>query len=87
MDIDEDGNVYIDGELFDEPYYDGKTPIIDSSVSYPVTVEDGYVFVMGDNRPRSLDSRSSSLGQVPEEAVVGVSQIRIWPLTHIGLTK
>lgn len=82
-----DGKVYVDGELLDEPYYSGNTPIIDPSVEYPVTVEDNHVFVMGDNRPRSLDSRDSSLGAVPEEAVIGASKIRFWPLSEICLTK
>ena len=45
------------------------------------------VFVMGDNRPRSKDSRSSELGQVPYEAILGKSQIRIWPLNTIGMTR
>ena len=46
-----------------------------------------YVFVMGDNRTRSKDSRSSELGQVPFKAILGKSQVRIWPLSDIGLTK
>ena len=53
----------------------------------PVTVEENNVFVMGDNRSRSKDSRSSELGQVPYEAILGKSQIRIWPLSEIGFTE
>lgn len=82
-----DGKVYVDGELLDEPYYSGETYSIDSSVEYPVVVEDDCVFVMGDNRGHSLDSRSSSLGQVKKEAVLGKSQIRIFPFNTIGKTK
>ncbi len=82
-----DGKVYVDGELLDEPYYSGITQSIDATVEYPVTVEDDMVFVMGDNRPHSKDSRSSELGQVPYEAVLGKSQLRIWPLNDIGLTR
>lgn len=82
-----DGKVYIDGELLDEPYYSGITQSIDSSVEYPVTVEENMVFVMGDNRPHSKDSRSSELGQVPYEAVLGKSAFRIWPLTDLGITE
>ena len=52
-----DGKVYIDDELLDEPYYDGLTSSIDSTVEYPVTVKPDTVFVMGDNRSRSKDSR------------------------------
>jgi len=82
-----DGKVYVDGKLLDEPYYSGITQSIDATVEYPVTVEDDMVFVMGDNRPHSKDSRSSELGQVPYEAVLGKSQLRIWPLNDIGLTR
>lgn len=60
-----DGKVYVDGEMLDEPYYDGLTTSIDPTVEYPITVDDDCVFVMGDNRTRSKDSRSSELGQVP----------------------
>ena len=82
-----DGKVYIDGEKLDEPYYEGITQSIDASVKYPITVDEGMVFVMGDNRPHSKDSRSSELGQVPYDALLGRSRIRIWPLTALGLTK
>ena len=83
----ENGNVYVDGVQLDEPYYDGTTSSIDPTVEYPVTVEEGCVFVMGDNRNHSKDSRSSELGQVPYEAILGKSQLRLWPLTEIGRTK
>ena len=82
-----DGKVYVDGTLLDEPYYDGVTSSIDPTVEYPVTVDDDNVFVMGDNRNHSKDSRSSELGQVPYDAILGKSQIRIWPLNDIGRTK
>lgn len=82
-----DGKVYVDGEMLDEPYYSGLTQSIDSAVEYPLTVEEDMVFVMGDNRPHSKDSRSSELGQVPYDAVLGKAQLRIWPLNAIGVTK
>ena len=82
-----DGKVYVDGEMLDEPYYDGLTTSIDPTVEYPITVDDDCVFVMGDNRTRSKDSRSSELSQVPFKAILGKSQVRIWPLSDIGLTK
>lgn len=82
-----DGKVYVDGEMLDEPYYDGITSSIDSTVEYPITVEDNMVFVMGDNRTRSKDSRSSELGQVPYEAILGKSQVRIWPVGSFGITR
>ncbi len=82
-----DGKVYVDGEKLNEEYYQGETPITDISVEYPVTIDEDHVFVMGDNRPHSSDSRVSSLGQVPFDAILGKAQIRIWPLNTIGLTK
>ena len=82
-----DGKVYIDGEVFEEEYYKGITSPIDSVMQFPLTVEEGTVFVMGDNRPRSKDSRSYELGLVPFEALLGKSQVRIWPLSEIGITK
>lgn len=82
-----DGKVYVDGEELDEPYYEGITSSIDPTVEYPITVKDDMVFVMGDNRPHSKDSRSSELGQVPYEAILGKSQARIWPLNSLGITR
>lgn len=82
-----DGKVFVDGEPLDEPYYSGTTASIDPTVEYPVTVDEECVFVMGDNRNHSKDSRSSELGQVPFEAILGKSQIRVWPLNDISLTK
>ncbi len=82
-----DGKVYIDGEELEEKYYEGLTSPIDPTVEFPITVEDGMVFVMGDNRPRSKDSRSSELGQVPYKAILGKSQLRVWPVGGFGLTR
>lgn len=79
-----DGKVYVDDMLLEEEYYDGITTRTDSAVEYPVTVEDDCIFVMGDNRPESLDSRSQRLGQVPIEAVLGKAQIRLFPVSKFG---
>lgn len=80
-----DGKVWVDGEELKEEYYQGETPLFDPSIVFPLTVEDDCVFVMGDNRPHSSDSRSSSLGTVPIDAILGKAQLRIWPLNSIGL--
>ena len=82
-----DGKVYVDGEKLDEPYYDGLTTSIDPAVEFPMTIDEDCVFVMGDNRTRSKDSRSSELGQVPYKAILGKSQIRLWPLSEISVTR
>lgn len=82
-----DGRVILNGEVLDEPYYDGVTNITDYAASYPFTVSEDCVFVMGDNRPNSKDSRSTELGEVPIKAIAGKSQVRLWPLNTISLTK
>lgn len=82
-----DGKVFLDGVELNESYYEGKTFKIDSRMEFPATVPDDCVFVMGDNRGHSKDSRSSELGFVPYKAVMGKSQFRILPVNAIGLTK
>ncbi len=79
-----DGKVHVDGKPLDEPYYTGDTYSYDSKVAFPFTVSDDCVFVMGDNRPQSKDSRSSELGEVPLKAILGKCQIRIFPFSGIG---
>lgn len=80
--ISPDGGVYINGEKLDEPYLtDGlKTPITGNF--YDLDIPEGYVFVMGDNRGGSSDSRE--FGCIPLEKVEGRVKYRIWPLTKFG---
>ena len=80
--ISEDGEVYINDELLEEKYLvEGlKTPRTGSY--YDVNIPEGYVFVMGDNREGSKDSRE--FGLIPLEKVEGKVVIRIWPLNKIG---
>ena len=80
------GTVTVNGEVIDEPYLDENmiTPL-GYGMQYPYTVEAGHVFVMGDNRTISKDSRYSDVGAVPEEAVTGKVGLRIWPLNKLGI--
>lgn len=82
-----EGSVFVNGEKLKEDYVNNSTKITDLGVRYPVTVEDGHVFVMGDNRGNSTDSRSSRLGQVDFDAISGKAQFRIWPFSAIGKTN
>ncbi|MFA9431293.1 signal peptidase I [Egicoccus sp. AB-alg2] len=73
----EDGQVFVNGEALDEPY----VVYPDLSDYGPVTVPEGHLFFLGDNRPNSSDSRRS-LGMVPEDHVVGRAMVIIWPMSH-----
>ena len=84
------GNVYLNGELKDEPYIRGTTHsgtfMQDMHVSRdnPFVVPDGYIFVMGDNRPRSQDSRNREVGPISTDAVMGRAVFRLWPFRNFG---
>lgn len=83
VDIDLDGNVYVNQELIDEPYLDEKA-YGEPNIDFPYQVPDERVFVLGDNRDVSVDSRSTSVGCVTPEQIVGKVTFRIWPLSRIG---
>ena len=83
VDIDEDGSVYVDGELLDEPYVEEKA-LGTCNIELPYQVPDGRWFVMGDHRSVSVDSRDQSVGCVSEEQIVGRPTFRLWPLNRIG---
>ncbi len=70
------GEVFVDGTLLNEPYINNPTTN-ESDVSFPLTVPEGCIFVMGDNRQFSSDSRSSSIGFIDEDYVLGVVKYRI----------
>ena len=79
MDIDEKGNVYINGELIDEPYVSEKS-LGECDIDFPYIVPEGRFFVMGDQRDTSIDSRSSVIGCVEKDQIVGKVLGKVWPL-------
>ena len=86
VDIDADGNVYVDGELLDEPYLTEKA-LGDCDIELPYQVPDNRYFCMGDHRSTSVDSRSTTVGCVSEEQIVGKIVFRIWPLPGFGALR
>lgn len=86
VDIDKDGNVYVDKELLDEPYLADKA-YGDVNIKLPCQVPDGKYFVMGDHRSTSSDSRNVAVGYIADEQIVGKIVYRVWPLADFGLIK
>lgn len=83
VDITKDGEVYVNGELLQEPYVKDLA-YGDCDIELPYQVPDGKTFVMGDHRSTSQDSRLSSIGCITEEQIVGRIIFRVWPLSGFG---
>lgn len=83
VDIDEEGNVWVDDILLEEPYLTDKAKG-ECDIELPYQVPEGKVFVMGDHRSVSADSRSLAVGCVSEEQIVGKLVMCVWPLQNIG---
>ena len=89
VDIDfEAGEVYVDGVLLQENYINDLTHLsYTDGPSFPVTVPDGSLFVMGDNRNESADSRYGPIGMVDERRVLGRVMTIVWPVDRFGMVS
>ena len=83
VDIDESGDVYVDGRQLDEPYLTEKA-LGECDLELPCQVPDNRYFCMGDQRLTSVDSRSTAVGCVSQEQIVGKVLFRVWPLSGFG---
>ena len=86
VDIDEDGNVYVNNVLLEESYVKKKA-LGDCNIKLPYQVPDNRVFVMGDQRETSVDSRNTAIGCVSEEVTIGRILVRVWPFKEISLVR
>lgn len=84
--IDEQGNIYINGEILEENY--GTETILDPGIAYEeILIGEEEYFVMGDNRNHSSDSRTVAVGMVPRKTIVGRAFLQIYPFSKFGLIK
>lgn len=83
VDLDEDGTVYVDEKRLYEPYLKEKA-FGDCNLELPYQVPESRVFVMGDHRSVSVDSRNSAVGCIAEEQIVGKLVFCLWPLKDFG---
>ena len=84
--IDEEGNIYIDEELLEESY--GREVIQEpGAAAEPLTLREGEYFVLGDNRNASSDSRDPSVGMIQREDIVGRAWLRIYPFDKVGFIR
>lgn len=83
VDIAEDGTVYVNGEPLDEPYLTEKALGL-CDIELPYQVPESRIFVMGDHRSVSVDSRNTAIGCIAQEQIVGKLVFRVWPLASFG---
>ena len=83
VDLEDDGTVLVNSNTLEEPYLQEKA-FGDCNIALPYQVPESRVFVMGDHRAVSIDSRNTAVGCVAEEQIVGKLVFRVWPLSQFG---
>ena len=81
--IDAEGNVYVNGEVLEEPYVIDKG-LGDCDLEFPYKVPGTGYFVLGDQRSNSVDSRNSVIGAISQDDIIGKVFIRVWPFSRFG---
>ena len=81
--IDAEGNVYVNGEVLEEPYVTDKG-LGNCDLEFPYKVPGTGYFVLGDQRSNSVDSRNSVIGAISQDDIIGKVFIRVWPFSRFG---
>lgn len=82
--IDGEGNVWINGEMLDEPYITEKS-LGECDIEFPYTVPENQYFLLGDHRETSIDSRSTVIGCVAKDQIFGKLFLKVWPFSEISI--
>lgn len=86
VDMDKEGNVYVNKKKLNEPYLNNKA-YGHTNIEFPYQVPENRIFVMGDNREESIDSRNNAIGTVADEQIVGKLVFKVWPIPELGVIK
>lgn len=86
VDIKPDGTVWVNGEELQEDYVQGLS-LGHPDIIFPYQVPEGRYFVLGDHRSASIDSRSSTIGTVSDDQVIGSVFLKVWPLKNLGTVR